>query len=82
LSVARTQNLTVRLEETVIRQAKRLAAARGTSISQLVADKIREAVGENQAYERARRQAIALLEHGFPLAVPRHIPRDDLHARR
>ena len=66
----------------MIRQAKRLAADRGTSISKLVAEKIKEAVGETRQYEQARQRGLALLEHGFPLGVPRHISRDDLHARR
>ena len=80
--MARTQNLTVRLDTTVIRQARRLAAMRGTSISKLVAEKIRETVGDALAYEQSRRIALALLDKGYALGVPRGISRDELHDRR
>lgn len=60
------QNLTVRLETTVLRSARRLAVQRHTSISALVAGQIEKLVGEHSAYERAKRLALARLEIGLP----------------
>ena len=53
------QNLTVSLPQQTIRKAKILAARRGSSISGLLADQIEILVGEDEAYERAQRQAAA-----------------------
>jgi hypothetical protein len=56
------QNLTVRLDDVVIHKARILAAKRATSISRLVADEIVRLVGEDEAYEQARVEALAELE--------------------
>ena len=78
--MASTQNLTVRLASSTVRKARRVAAQRGTSISALVAEKIAEVAGEDDAYEAARRHAIGVLEDGFPLGG-QTMRRDDLHRR-
>ncbi len=75
------QNLTVRLERETILRAKRLAAERGTSISQLVAEKIEQAVEEESAYESAQRHALALLQKGFHLGGGRPASREEIHER-
>ena len=56
------QNLTLRLDRQTIRMAKILAAKRSTSISGLLARQIEILVGEEEAYERAERQALTLLD--------------------
>ena len=78
--MAGVQNLTIRLPTSVVRKAKLVATERGTSISALVAEKIEEIVGEDKAYEAARRHALRLLERGYPLGG-RRIDRDALHER-
>lgn len=75
------QNLTVSLDRKTIRKAKIIAARRSTSISGLVAGQIEILVGEEEAYERAERQALALLDEGFHLGGFGVPSRDDLHAR-
>ncbi|HXP78401.1 MAG TPA: hypothetical protein VN976_00720 [Verrucomicrobiae bacterium] len=75
------QNLTVSLDLKTIRLAKILAARRSTSISGLVANQIEILVGEEEAYERAERQAMSLLEHGFHLGGVIRASRDELHER-
>jgi hypothetical protein len=66
------QNITLSLDQRTIRKAQVIAARQGTSISGLLAEKIEEIVGEDEAYERAKREAMRLLEQGFHLggAVP------------
>ena len=75
---AKKQNLTISLSADIIQKAKVLAARRSTSISGLVAEQIELLVGDEDAYERSQRAALALLKKGFHLggAV---ISRDELH---
>ena len=75
------QNVTVSLDQRTVRKAKILAAKRGTSISGMLARQIEDLVGEEEAYERAERQALALLEKGFQLGGVIQASRDELHAR-
>jgi hypothetical protein len=63
------QNVTVSLSPQTLRKAKILAARRGSSISRLLAQQIESLVGEEEAYERAERQAALLLEQGFHLGA-------------
>lgn len=77
----RKQNLTLSLDRQTIRMAKILAAKRSTSISGLLARQIELLIGEEEAYERAERQAMALLEQGFHLGGEIRASRDELHER-
>jgi hypothetical protein len=56
------RNLTLQLDEETIRQAKILAARRGTSISGLVARELELLVARDARYEEARRRAVELME--------------------
>jgi hypothetical protein len=75
------QNLTVSLPLQTIRKAKILAARRGSSISGLLAEQIEILVGEDEAYERAQRQAAAFLDKGFHLGGVIRSSRDEWHER-
>jgi hypothetical protein len=75
------QNLTISLDRQTIRMAKILAARRSTSISGLVSHQIEILVGEEEAYERAERQAMSLLDQGFHLGGVIRASRDELHER-
>ena len=75
------QNLTVSLDREIIQKARVVAARRSSSISGLLARQIEILVGEEEAYERAERQAMALLEQGFHLGGKIVASRDELHER-
>ena len=75
------QNVTVSLDRQIIRKAKILAARRGTSIAGLLARQIEMIVAKEEAYERAKRRAMALLDQGFHLGGARPVSRDELHQR-
>jgi hypothetical protein len=75
------QNLTIRLDRKTIRKARILAAKRSTSISGLVAEQIEFLIGEEEAYENARRQALMLLDQGFDLGGKIRASRDEWHER-
>jgi len=74
------QNLTISLDRATIRKAKILAARRETSISGFISEQIAMLVGEDEAYERAQRQASLLLDEGLHLGGKR-VSRDELHER-
>ncbi|HSY98939.1 MAG TPA: hypothetical protein VK788_05535 [Terriglobales bacterium] len=75
------QNVTISLSRQTVRKAKVLAARRATSISGLLAEQIELLVGEEEAYERAERQATTLLDQGFHLGGVIRSSRDDWHER-
>ena len=74
------QNLTIQLNQDLIRRARILAAKRATSVSRLVASELERLVGDEDAYEAARRSALRDLDVGFHLGG-RRIHRDELHER-
>lgn len=75
------QNVTISLDRQTVRKAKIVAARRSTSISGLLARQIELLVGEDEAYERAERQALALMDEGFHLGGRAPAPRHELHER-
>ncbi|HUK74036.1 MAG TPA: DUF6364 family protein [Candidatus Bathyarchaeia archaeon] len=75
------QNITLSLNKDVLRKAKVLAARRDTSISGLLTQQIEALVGQEEAYERARSEAMKLLEKGFHLGGTGMISREELHER-
>jgi predicted transcriptional regulator len=76
-----SQNLTIRLDQRTLRKAKILAAKHNTSISRLVARYIETLVGQDEAYERAQRQAQALLDTGLHFGGEIVVTRDEWHER-
>lgn len=75
------QNITLSLPQQTLRKAKILAARRGSSVSGLLAEQIEILVGEDEAYERAERQAASLLQQGFHLGGVITATRDEWHER-
>lgn len=73
--------MTISLSRQVLKKAKILAARRETSISGLLAQEIELLIGNEEAYERAQRQAMALLDQGFHLGGVIGAGRDKLHER-
>jgi len=74
------RNLTLQLDEDVIRRAKVLAAKRGTSVSGLVARELEELVAKDARYEDAWRRATEIMERSGPRGG-RTWRRDELHDR-
>jgi len=75
------QNVTVSLDRQTVRKVKILAAKRDTSISGLIAAHVESLVEADEAYERAKGQALALLDRGFHLGGDHRIDRSELHER-
>jgi hypothetical protein len=74
------RNLTVQLDEEIIQAAKELAARRGTSVSGLVTQKLRELVEEHIRYEEAKQRALEAMRNAEP-GGGRDWKREDLSAR-
>lgn len=74
------RNLTVELDAEVIRQAKIVAAKRGTSVSRLVAMEIEGLADNDVRYEEARERALKALANAKPRGG-RSWRREDLHQR-
>lgn len=74
------QNVTISLSKNVLKKAKILAARRET-INRLLARELESLVGDEEAYERAERQALALLDKGFHLGGEIRAGRDEWHER-
>jgi len=75
------QNVTVSLDRETLHKARVLAARRATSISGLLAQQLETLVGKDEAYERAKRHAVAALKKGFHMGGGRLPSRDELHER-
>jgi hypothetical protein len=74
-------NLTLQLDEDVIRRAKVVAAKRGTSVSALVARELTELAASDERYEAAHRRAAELMERAAHRGT-RAGDRDDIYAER
>jgi Ribbon-helix-helix protein, copG family len=77
------QNITLSLPEEDLREARVLAARRGTSVSQFLARMLREAVERETGYDTARDHSMATLREGMDLGTGGRMSwsRDDLYER-
>jgi len=60
------RNLTIQLDEDIVQGAKELAARRGTSVSGLLAQKVREMVEADLRYQRAMDSALEAMRNATP----------------
>jgi sugar phosphate isomerase/epimerase len=81
--VAETQNITLALPRALLREVKRLAADRDTSVSALLATSLDQLTSENRRYAAARRGALAAMANAKSMGTGgrRSWMRDDLHER-
>ena len=79
----KTQNITLALPRSLIKQAKIVAAKRETSVSALVAAFLQEAVCQDQALEVAMQRVVARVQRGYDLGSNGDlgVGRDELHER-
>ena len=74
-------NITVKVEAALAREAKVLAARRGTSLSRLVAEQLESLVYDDQAFAAARRRALRRLKRGYDLGWEQPDDRAALYER-
>ena len=74
------RNLTIQLDDDVVRRVRVVAAKRGTSVSALVARELDELVAADARYEAAHERAVGLLNDATARGG-RAWRRHDLYAR-
>ncbi len=74
-------NITLRMDSTLVQDAKILAAQLGTSVSGLMAQQLEGLVRRDRAYEMARKRALHRLKAGFNLGWTPARDRGELHER-
>lgn len=81
--VVDNQNITLSLPRKLLKQAKRVAADRETSVSALMAEALSRLADEDRRYAAARRRSLAALKSARSLGTQgrRNWSRDDLHER-
>jgi hypothetical protein len=80
MSANRT-NVTLKLDASLLREARVIAAEAGRSVSALLSDRLESLVRERKAFDRARRRALARLREGLDLRWAPPKSRDELHER-
>ncbi len=81
IGMERKTNITVKVDAALARDAKVLAARRGTSLSRLVADQLETLVNNDQVYAAAKRRALRRLKRGYDLGWQSPADRGALHDR-
>jgi len=81
--VADTQNVTLSLPKSLIKQVKRVAVERDTSISALLTEALSRIADEDRRYAAARKRALAAMKSARSLGTGgrRTWTRDQLHER-
>ena len=81
--VADNQNITLSVPRKLLKQAKRVAADRDTSVSALMTEALSRLADEDRRYSSARKRALAALKSARSLGTGgrRGWSRDELHER-
>jgi hypothetical protein len=74
-------NITLKLDASLLREIRILAAEEGTSISAMLAARLEQIVRERKSYDRSRRRALARLREGMNLGWTPPRSRDELYER-
>jgi hypothetical protein len=74
-------NVTLKLDATLLREVRILAAEEDTSISALLAARLEEIVRQRKTYSRARKRALARLREGLDIQWTPPRSRNELHER-
>jgi len=76
------QNITLTIEQRLLKRARAIAAQRGTSVSGLLARELEKLVDRQAAYTQARAKALAYLQNPFHLDGSGIPDREALHDRQ
>jgi hypothetical protein len=76
-----TRNLTLTIEEELLRTARKLALDRNTSVNQLVREYLEQLVSEDSRQQSARRWISEFFANGAVEVGPVTWNRDELHER-
>lgn len=74
------KNVTLRLDEALLKECRRRAVEEDKSLSRWLADLIQESISKEEHFATARRRALRTLGRGFRLGG-KALGRDEVHAR-
>jgi hypothetical protein len=74
-------NITLKLDASLLREVRILAAEEDTSISALLAARLEEIVRQRKTYSRARKRALSRLREGLDIQWTPPRSRNELHER-
>jgi predicted transcriptional regulator len=74
-------NITLKLDASLVRAIKIIAAKKGISVSALMAQKLEEEVQKNGDYEQAMKRALTFMRESSALGWQKPKSRDELHER-
>lgn len=74
------RNVTLKLDDALLKKGRLIAVAKEKSLSQWVTDLIVRAINEEARYARAKRRALKRLEKGFRLGG-QPLSREEAHER-
>jgi len=75
-------NITLAVEEPLLKRARAFAAARGTSVSAMLANELRKIIAGAETYDQAKARALAHLDSPLPLGGKGIGNREVLHDRK
>ncbi len=75
------QNVTVQLDQSIIHDAKILAAKRSTSLSKFLADEIKKMAAQDSTYDKVKALALTRLSHGYSLGGRKMPNRSEIYNR-
>ncbi len=76
------QNITLKLDKSLLQQAKIQASQQRTSVSALMVEALRSLLKRSQGYDKAYKKALTYLKKGFKMGgAPYFSSRDELHQR-
>jgi post-segregation antitoxin (ccd killing protein) len=76
------QNITLAVDNSLLKRARALAAQRGASMSAMLAQELLKIVERENAYQQAKLRALARLNAPFHLGGGKLAPRESLHDRQ
>jgi hypothetical protein len=75
------KNVTIALDESLLREARRVAADRGTTLNAMLREFLEELTERESEAVRARRRIVELCRRSRAEVGPRTWSRDELHER-
>ncbi len=75
------KNVTIALDDSLLREARRIAADRSTSLNAMIRDFLEELSQRESRAVKARRRIVELCRESQARVGPRTWSRDDLHER-
>jgi metal-responsive CopG/Arc/MetJ family transcriptional regulator len=75
------KNVTIALEESLLREARRIAADRSTTLNAMIREFLEELARRESRADKARRRIIELCHDSQAEVGPRAWSRDELHDR-